>query len=170
MKLPKYYEDRGQTLYHFIKFKRRIPIKGIKKMEYHDLLREIENGERFVVFRYAIFMLFVYLKGISCIYFKKNSFRAKFARIRYILLSSFALLATMFYFFAVISSPKSNFIDLTHFDIGTIIGILLVSVCIIVPIPAIITNIKGGIDVTDDVLAFIAEQTTEDNILKTEIG
>lgn len=154
--LPKYYVDYGKTIFHFYNLKRKLRIVGLDGMNLDDLLREIQNGEKFIVYKYSIFVLFAYMKGISPIYFTKDKAKLRFALIRYTLLTlAFMMPAILcLIFFVCVFLEKI----LSHFD-WFLIGILAIIVlCIAIPFSTLIKNFRGGLNVTEDVLQYIKNE------------
>jgi magnesium-transporting ATPase (P-type) len=159
--LPKYYVDYGKTVFHFYNLKRKLRIVGIDELNYEDLLNLIQSGERFVIFRYTIFVLFAYTKGISPIYLTNEKLKTKFAMVRYTLLSLAFLIPALFCLFLFFVIFRGSLSLTTGFG-WVLLGILIViCVCIAVPMPAIVKNFRGGVDVTDDVLQYIKNQIGE---------
>lgn len=148
LKLPKYFEDNGKVLFHFIRTKRKLRITGIKDMEYEELIKLVEDGEKFVVFRYDFSVLVASIEGVSPIYFSKSFFRSNFAKVRYIFLCSLLLIMTLLFTFAIIYTVG-------EINLGVIIPLVLLGICCVIPIPSLLTNFRGGIDVTKEVLAYI---------------
>jgi len=157
-KLPKHYIDQGGSLNN-IKLKRKLRIVGINNMNYENLIEQVNNGEKFVMYTYSIFILVLSLNGTSSIYFGKKNLRTIFARIRYIIFSSLTLILTgLFFLFS-----DSSFVNFSSLNAPAIIFLILVLICILIPIPSIITNLLGGIDVTESTINYI-EGERADNL------
>ncbi|MDQ2088231.1 hypothetical protein RBH29_17545 [Herbivorax sp. ANBcel31] len=155
--LPKYYVDYGKSIFLFDNLKRKIRIVGIDKLDYNELIREVQSGEKFVVFQYNIFLLLGFVRGVSPIYFTKEKFKENFARVRYNLLTSLTLIPPLTSLFLII-----YLIKIGGLSWGIILIFAVIGIWTMVPLPTIIKNFKGGTDVTQDVLQFINNQANND--------
>jgi len=153
MPLPKHYIDKGNSAFGF-KMKRKTPIIGIKNMEYYDLQRAIQNGERFFVFRYTIFFLIVFASGVSAIYFGENNTRTRFTKGGCIFVSAFFSALSGIIVLACVS-----FGDFFTEQVSYIVVVaVIIAICVLIPFRSISLNLKGGIDVTDQVMQFIGQK------------
>lgn len=160
-KLPQYYDNFESKRNGLITYKQKVRIVGTEGINFNELFNQVNNGERFVVFKYSIFLFAITFKGISSIYYKKNSLAAISARIRCTLLSSAALILSIIFFcFLDYSNIKILSSDVTT-NIASIVTMIIIAIFILVPVPSIIINIKGGIDVTDEVLNYFKMKKDE---------
>lgn len=158
MKIPRYYIDEGTTLMHFVKFDRRLPIYGVEGLDYEDLLKEIEKGERFKVYRYSIFLFVLRMSGVSPIYFSKNKFKNRLAQIKYTLLTVACILPIMLFTIFLLYM----FLHDSYFELWMLIPLSAAGFFIVLPIPSIIKNILGGVDVTEVILLYIQNNLTKE--------
>ena len=144
-KLPCYYDNIDSQIY-FIKYKSRVRIIGIEDLKYNELVEQINSGKRFVIYSYSLNLLVYMLSAVSPVYFDQNSSKAISARIIYCLLST---LTTVFLLPIIISSIIM---------LGTIEFLLIIALCglcIFFSIRHFISNIRGGYDITEEVLSYI---------------
>lgn len=158
MKLPSYYQDNDEELYGF-KTIRAITLIGIENLEYEDLMREIENGQRFYAYK-LMYILFGINRGLSSIYFGNNNKKGKKARVQ-------CTMVTGFFGFVVLAlGILLTHIGFIHFSIDGwwLIPGLFLSLLSILFAEDVVINIKGGIDMTDRVLSYIKQYIEKNEV------
>lgn len=156
MKLPQYYDNLEKNR-GWLRATRqgKLKIVGLEDLGYEDMMEQIQLGERFVTFRYSLFFLVFWARGTSSIYFGRKRPRTILARISYTVFSLLVLILTcIFVKTADYSTFKVSASD-SAATAATIFVVVLLTICIFAPMGAIITNIRGGTDVTDTMIAYI---------------
>jgi len=150
-KLPNYYEDLKSSIF-FIKYKSKVRIIGIEDLTYDELVAQINNGKEFKIYSYSL-IFYIIFTTVSPVYFDQDSSKAISAKIKYIILS---LLTSIFYIPTIIYMLSSQLYSSENY-----ILIALFSFFVILSLPALIANLRGGYDVTAEVLDFINKKRFE---------
>ncbi|OPZ85860.1 MAG: hypothetical protein BWY74_03797 [Firmicutes bacterium ADurb.Bin419] len=137
------------------KVEQKLRIKGIDNLSIEVIQGRINQGYRFVVFNFAIFLVFLLWKKNSSIYFAEPDKSPILPKVLFSFISMFFFIVTGSYFYIVIRDTNS-FQDMDV--VLKVILYILLAIGIIVPIPSIITNIRGGKDVTESIFEYLKMQ------------
>ena len=137
------------------KVEQKLRIKGIDNLSIEVIQGRINQGYRFVVFNFAIFLVFLLWKKNSSIYFVEPDKSPILPKVLFSFISMFFFIITGAYFYIVIRDTNS-FQDMD--GVLKIILYILLAIGIIVPIPSIFTNIRGGKDVTESIFEYLKMQ------------
>lgn len=164
--IPKYYPNKCKS-HLLLRDTVKLKIKGVENLKYSELVNLVKIGKKFVTFSYSFNILVIGIEGSSSIYFDKNSRKARFAKIAYTIMSSWVFLLSCLFFGLL----DYSIIDLSSLDFPSIAVILLILLCIFDQLPSLRENIKGGIDVTEELMKYIESTISEqvsalDNLYK----
>lgn len=148
-KLPDIYEEATSS-FSFIKCKTYIKIIGLENMTYEELLEEVRNGKRFVVYPHYFNLGFLVVRReYPAIYFDKLSLKAIYARSKSIIISLISSIINL--------SLILDYMDPTIEKFSLVlIGVIFFFILPTIPaVLNIIFNIKGGNDFTSSMLLYI---------------
>jgi hypothetical protein len=151
MALPSYYVEKTR----FGRQKARIKLEGLDNYSLEQVKSLVEAGSRFFLFRYAFFLVFLYLNRTSPIYFvrdKKADTYKKKQRF-YSLVCGGIILVTLLFFIIGLNAFQL-FDPAKEFSFNAIIFIFI-GLGLYIPLAALWVNLRGGEDVTRFVLAYL---------------
>ncbi|MBN1524606.1 MAG: hypothetical protein JW904_08990 [Spirochaetales bacterium] len=149
--LPEYYTE--QTMNGRIKA--RIKIEGIEDLTLKKVMKEVEKGKKFIIFRLSVFLIFYFYQHSSSIYFTGKNQQNSLYRTRLFFIGLCAALIVGVAAFFIFGVNTFSLLDFSKdFTMNAVI-LMFLGLGAFFPISSLVINIRGGEDITPQILRYL---------------